>query len=235
MKTVIGICSEDSELYLILAHILKGEGYESRLTADIRELVRADGEAPIDAAILDCRPENRLAATYASLKHEGCFSIPAIAFVKPGAEHQHFELLRSGIEACLVRPLVPAQFLDLLRGILRNVKSKGMSAIDERIVYQDLEMHLEALRVFRGGEEVYLSPTGFNMLRHMLEHPNKVVSRMELISAAWPSNVYVGERTVDVHMSRLRKSLKSSSATELIRTVRLGGYALRMSDNSIAK
>jgi two-component system, OmpR family, phosphate regulon response regulator PhoB len=235
MKMVIGICSEDSELYLVLAHILKAEGYETLLTADIREIVRADGEAPVDAAILDCRPENKLAVAYASVKRQGFFSIPAIAFVTPGAEHQHFELLRSGIEACLVRPLVPAQFLDLLRGILRNAKSKGMSETDERIVYQDLEMHLEALRVFRGGEEVHLSPTGFNMLRHMLEHPNKVVSRMELISAAWPSNVYVGERTVDVHMSRLRKSLKSSSATDPIRTVRLGGYALRTSDNGLLK
>src|SRR5687767_5275308 len=104
MKMVIGICSEDSELYLILAHILKGEGYESRLTADIREVVGAQGEAPIDAAILDCRPENKLSAAYASLKREGSFTIPAIAFVTPGAEHQHFDLLRSGIEACLVRP-----------------------------------------------------------------------------------------------------------------------------------
>ncbi|MFI0847531.1 winged-helix domain-containing protein [Mesorhizobium sp. IMUNJ 23232] len=235
MTMVVGICSEDPELYLVLAHILQGEGYESRLIADIREIQEAAEEASIEVIILDCRPENKLAAAYISFKRERSFSIPTIAFIKPGAEHQYFELLRSGIEACLVRPLVPAQFLDLLRGTVKNGKAKGASESGERICYQDLEMHLKDLRVFRSGEEVYLKPISFNLLRHLLENPNKVVSRTELIRAAWPSNVYVGDRTVDVHMSQLRKSLKSSNAAELIRTVRLGGYALRMGDNAPTK
>lgn len=78
------------------------------------------------------------------------------------------------------------------------------------------------------GTEISLGPIEFKLLRHMLEHPGRVLSRDELTGAAWPGNIYVGPRTVDVHISRLRTSIKQSAHTNpiRIRTVRLGGYAL---------
>jgi len=74
--------------------------------------------------------------------------------------------------------------------------------------------------------EVVLGPIEFKMLRYMLENPERVLSRDELIKAAWPRNVFVGPRTVDVHISRLRRIFRQFSRADMIRTVRLGGYAL---------
>ncbi|MER9331180.1 winged helix-turn-helix domain-containing protein [Mesorhizobium sp. M0488] len=76
------------------------------------------------------------------------------------------------------------------------------------------------------GTEISLGPIEFRLLRRLPENPGRVLSRDELIGAAWPGNVYVGARTVDVHISRLRKSIRHSAHGDVIRTVRLGGYAL---------
>jgi two-component system phosphate regulon response regulator PhoB len=92
--------------------------------------------------------------------------------------------------------------------------------------YGDIEMQIDTHHVRCNGSEVSLGPIEFKLLRYMLANPEKVHSREELIEAAWPASVYVGPRTVDVHISRLRKSLNRSSNSDIIRTVRLGGYAL---------
>jgi two-component system phosphate regulon response regulator PhoB len=87
-------------------------------------------------------------------------------------------------------------------------------------------MQLDTHRVRRNGREIVLGPIEYKLLRCMLQNPEMVLSRDDLIEFAWPGNVYVGGRTVDVHISRLRKALKEGSQTDIIRTVRLAGYAL---------
>jgi len=92
--------------------------------------------------------------------------------------------------------------------------------------YGAIEMELDTYHVRCSGEEVVLGPIEFKLLRHMLENPERVLSRDELIKTAWPRNVFVGPRTVDVHISRLRRCFRPFSRADMIRTVRLGGYAL---------
>jgi two-component system phosphate regulon response regulator PhoB len=87
-------------------------------------------------------------------------------------------------------------------------------------------MNLDTYRVYRNGKEVHLCPIEFRLLRHMLARPGKVFSRNELIRAAWPRNIFVEARTVDVHIGRLRRTLKAAAKTDMIRTVRSAGYAL---------
>ncbi|MCG8593416.1 MAG: winged helix-turn-helix domain-containing protein, partial [Kiloniellales bacterium] len=75
-------------------------------------------------------------------------------------------------------------------------------------------------------KEIHLGPIEYKLLQHLLQAPEQVFSREDLISAAWPDNVYVRLRTVDIHVGRLRKALKSVDKRDLIRTVRSAGYAL---------
>ena len=98
--------------------------------------------------------------------------------------------------------------------------------------FGEIDMEIDTHHVRCNGPEILLGPIEFKLLRHMLENPGKVLTRDELIEAAWPRNVYVGPRTVDVHISRLRRSLKQSSDLDAIRTVRLGGYALEYRSGS---
>ncbi|WP_245424659.1 winged helix-turn-helix domain-containing protein [Sinorhizobium sp. BJ1] len=84
---------------------------------------------------------------------------------------------------------------------------------------------LASHRVCCNGQQIHLGPIEFNLLCHLIENGGKVCSRDELIGAASPDNIYVDARTVDVHIARLRKALKSVSHRSVIRTIRQAGYA----------
>ncbi|WP_353646861.1 response regulator transcription factor [Mesorhizobium sp. WSM2239] len=228
MKPLIVIYSQDAEFYLVLSHILEVDGFASTLTGNVEETLELAAETQVQAVVLDCRPDNTVAKACARLKQDPRTSaLPVVALIAPGAEGQHIELLKSGIDECFVRPMAPGKLLDYLRSRLVADRPPGPATEFGRLLsYGDIEMQLDTHRVRRNGREIVLGPIEFKLLRYMLENPEKVLSRDELIEFAWPGNVYVGARTVDVHISRLRKSLKEASHNDVIRTVRLAGYAL---------
>lgn len=232
MKPLILICSQDAEFYMVLSHILAVEGFATALASDADEMLELAGEAKAQAGILDCRACNTMAEVCSRLRQDGRASaLPLIASIAPGAETQHIALLKSGVDEILVRPFAPAKLLDCLHSRLSGLpRSRPVGPASLR--YGEIEMEIDRHHVRCKDREILLGPIEFKLLRHMLENPGKVLTRDELIEAAWPGNVYVGPRTVDVHISRLRRSLKQSSDLDPIRTVRLGGYALEYRSGS---
>ncbi|TPL21005.1 response regulator transcription factor [Mesorhizobium sp. B2-4-9] len=228
MKPLIVICSQDAEFYLLLSHILEVDGFATTLAASIDEVLGLAADKPVRAVVLDCRPDNQLGARSAGLKQDARTSaLPCVALMSPGAEAQHIELLRSGIDECFVRPFAPAKLLEYLRTRLAVGQiSEQRSRRGKSLAYSDIEMQLDTHRVRCAGKEISLGPIEFKLLRHMLENPEKVLSRDELIAVAWPNSASVSARVVDVHISQLRKLLRRSSRSVAIRTVRLAGYAL---------
>jgi two-component system phosphate regulon response regulator PhoB len=228
MKPSIAICSQDPEFYLLLSHILEVDGFTSALAGTIEEVLELAAKNSVQAVVLDCRPDNQVAASSARLKaHARTSALPCVALVSPGAEIQHIELLRSGIEERFVRPIAPAKLLECLRAKLAIGKSPETGSQNGKSLrYSDVEMQIETHRVRCNGREILLGPIEFRLLRYMLERPEKVISRDEFIGVGWPDSVNVGARTVDVHISQLRKLLKQSCRSAAIRTVRLAGYAL---------
>ncbi|WP_198028844.1 response regulator transcription factor [Mesorhizobium sp. WSM3626] len=229
MKPLIVICSDDAEFYLILSHVLAVDGFTSALASNVNEMLELATELAVHALLLDCQPDNQMAESCGRLRQDARTSaLPVVALIAPGAESQHIALLKSGIDEAFVRPLAPAKLLDYLRsrlGVDRHSGSRLETALS--LNHGDIEMQIDSHHVRCNGREIELGPIEFKLLRHMLENPGKVLSREELIGAAWPNNVHVGPRTVDVHISRLRRSIKLSSHHDVIRTVRLGGYALQ--------
>ncbi|MFB9985506.1 response regulator transcription factor [Mesorhizobium kowhaii] len=233
MKPLVLICSQDAEFYLFLSHILEVDGFTSEPAGGAKEaLARAD-EREFQAVVLDCGPASITgSAICARLKREPrTGSLPIIALIAPGAENQHLDLLKAGIDESFVRPIAPAKLLDCLRAKLALTK-RGSNGFENGgwLSCGKLEMKLDAHRVRGNGHEIHLGPIEFNLLRLLLEAPGKVFTRDELIGAAWPANIHVGVRTVDVHMSRLRKALKEASPGIAIRTVRSAGYSLEELD-----
>ena len=94
----------------------------------------------------------------------------------------------------------------------------------------DLELDPVAHRVRRGGEAVKLGPTEFRLLRHFMERPGRVHSRAQLIDAVWGMDSDIDERTVDVHVRRLRQAVDRPGTDSVIRTVRAAGYAIEFSE-----
>jgi two-component system phosphate regulon response regulator PhoB len=228
MKPLIAICSQDPEFYLLLSHILEVDGFGSALAGTIEEALELAAEKPVQAVVLDCRSGNQMAARSAQLKQDARTSaLPCVALIAPGAESQHIELLRSGIDDRFVRPIAPARLLEFLRSRLALDQTLGTGFQNGKLLrYSDVEMQVDTHRVRCNGRQILLGPIEFRLLRHMLENPEKVISRDELIGVAWPDSVKVDMRTVDVHISQLRKLLKQSCRSAAIRTVRLAGYAL---------
>ncbi len=92
--------------------------------------------------------------------------------------------------------------------------------------FADVVVNVGAYRVYRGGQELALPPTEYQLLCFFLRSPMQVFSRGEIIAAVWPDDRTIDERTVDVHIARLRRCLAQAGQDRLIRTVRTVGYSL---------
>ncbi|WP_244561393.1 response regulator transcription factor [Ensifer aridi] len=212
MNPLVLICSEDAEFYLLFSHILKVDGFASELVGGFEEAVRQSTDREPHAVVLDCRPASTTGpAICAKLKGE--LQIPAppvVALIAPGAEEQHLNLVKAGIDESFVRPFAPAKLLTYLRAALEMSRPASHGSGDSKpLICGDLEVRLASHRVRCNGQQIHLGPIEFNLLRHLIENGGKVCSRDELIRAAWPDNIYVDARTVDVHIARLRKALKT--------------------------
>ncbi|XJN83111.1 response regulator transcription factor (plasmid) [Mesorhizobium terrae] len=228
MKPLVAICSQDADFYLLLSHILEVEGFSSASVSSVDDVAAMALEPRFRAIVLDCRPDNQLAQQSAWLKQDPRTSnVPCVALVHAGAEAQHLQLLRSGVDQCFVRPFAPAMLIEYLHSRLNPGRPRTRVPPSEQVLtFGDVEMQIDAYRVYCAGKEIALGPLEFKLLRHMLENPQKVFSRKDLIGVAWPNTTGVSTRTVDVHISQLRKLLNESSSCAAIRTVRLAGYAL---------
>lgn len=114
----------------------------------------------------------------------------------------------------------------IVAGIRRALRRDRPAVNTRRLDYADVEMDTATHRVRRGERSIHLTPIEYRLLKHFLAHPEEVFTREQLAEAAWSSEAQVGERTVDVHVGRLRRALGAAPDDELIRTVRSVGYAL---------
>src|SRR6476619_3659879 len=114
--------------------------------------------------------------------------------------------------------------------LCRRMRARLRRALPERLSdvlsFGDLEVDREKKRVSRSGRPIDLGPTEYRLLEFLMERPGRVFSREQLLDGVWGSEIYIDERTVDVHVGRLRKALNRGHETDPIRTVRGAGYAL---------
>ena len=100
------------------------------------------------------------------------------------------------------------------------------AGVGQTLTFGDLTLDTERYRVARGGKQIHLGPTEFRLLCTMMERPSRVMSRDQLLDLVWGRDKDVDHRTVDVHIGRLRKALRTDDGKEIIRTVRGAGYSL---------
>jgi two-component system phosphate regulon response regulator PhoB len=109
-----------------------------------------------------------------------------------------------------------------VRALLRRAKPTHVANLLEA---GDIELDRDSHRLRRAGSEIHLGPTEFKLLEFLMQSPGRVYSREQLLDGVWGHDVYIDERTVDVHVGRLRKALNRTGETDPIRTVRGSGYA----------
>ena len=128
--------------------------------------------------------------------------------------------LEGGADDYITKPFAPRELVARIQAVLRRAKSGD----DEVLRSGVLELDAAGHRVSAGGEEIHLGPTEYRLLHFLMTHAERVYSRTQLLDRVWGANVYVEERTVDVHVRRLRKALTSAGADAYIQTVRGAGY-----------
>ncbi len=148
--------------------------------------------------------------------------LPVIMLTARGEEQDRVRGLATGADDYIVKPFSVPELVARVRALLRRV-SPGESR--DLLTFGDLELDRVQHRVRRAGRPLHLGPTEFRLLELLLTNPGRVFSREQLLDRVWGRDVYIDERTVDVHVGRLRKAL-GESARDPIRTVRGTGYSL---------
>jgi two-component system phosphate regulon response regulator PhoB len=230
MKPRILILSQDANFYLVFNHILKVDGFDTELAGSEEEALKIVSAQSVAAIILSSNaglaapPGAIMRLKSASLER----SVRTIASLAAGHEPLYLDLLKADVDQIFVMPYAPERLLNYLRTVLGldDQSSTAQGLAGTTLSVGKLEVFREKHCVLYDGIEIPLQPIQFKLLCAMMMEPGKVFSRDELIGTAWPRNVHVEPRTVDVHISRLREALKRTAGRNLIRTVRSAGYGL---------
>ena len=150
-------------------------------------------------------------------------SLPVIMLTAKGEEEDKIKGLDSGVDDYLTKPFSFNELMARMKAVLRR---SNPNIVSDSLEFEDLSLDRIEKRVFRGQQEINLGPTEFRLLEFFLTNPKRVYSRDQILENVWPNNVNVENRTIDVHIRRLRQSINLENKKELIRTVRSSGYSL---------
>jgi len=225
MNASILIVEDEEALTLLLRYNLETQGYEvetiargdeadTRLKEGTPDLVILDWMLPGLSGIELCRrlrarPETR--------------QLPIIMLTARGEESERVRGLSTGADDYIVKPFSVPELLARVNALLRRASPERVADV---LSFGDIAIDREKKRVSRGGQAIDLGPTEYRLLEFLMERPGRVFSREQLLDGVWGSDIYIDERTVDVHVGRLRKALNRGHSSDPIRTVRGAGYAL---------
>ncbi len=225
MQPSVLIVEDDTALSELLQWHFNSEGYEVRATADGEDALIMVREEMPDLIVLDWMIESLSGVEVCRQLRKARESarVPIMMLTARGEEEDKIRGLKTGADDYLTKPFSPRELLARAEALLRRSRP---ALAGEMLAFADLELDPAAHRVKRGGEVLHLGPTEFRLLRHFMEKPRRVHSRQQLIDAVWGMDKEIDERTVDVHIRRLRQAIDRPGSTELIRTVRSAGYAM---------
>lgn len=219
------LVEDDTALSELLEYRFENEGYAVRATADGEEALVMAAEDTPDLVILDWMIEgvSGIEVCRRLRREKGTAHVPIIMLTARESEDDRVRGLETGADDYLTKPFSPRELLARVSAVLRRVRP---ALAGETIEAGDLRLDPVAHRLERRGREVAVGPTEYRLIRFFMEHPRRVFSRGQLLDAVWGTGSEIEERTVDVHIRRLRKAIALENVPDPIRTVRSAGYAL---------
>ena len=148
--------------------------------------------------------------------------IPIIMLTARGEEEDQVQGFDAGADDYVIKPFSPRALVARIQALLRRQSSEKVQT--DQITAGNMLLDLESHRFYVSDEEIKLGPTEFKLVHFFMSHPNRVFSRTQLLDHVWGVNVVVEERTVDVHIRRLRKLLEPTNVADYIQTIRGSGY-----------
>ena len=225
MSPLILIVEDEPPLVEMLKYNFESAGFRTSVATDGQEALFQAEELTPDLILLDWMlPEYSGIEICRKLRdREATQSVPIIMLTARSEEDDRILGLNSGADDYVVKPFSPKELVARVQATLRR-SQPGFA--EDKLVYADLTMDLDAHKVFRSEMPIHLGPTEYRLLQVLMQRPTRVFSREQLLDRIWGRDIYVEERTVDVHIRRLRKALNENDRPDIIRTVRGGGYSL---------
>jgi len=224
MTATILIVEDEADLTELLRYNLESEGYRivtaengeeavERIRDGVPDLILLDWMLPGLSGIELCR---RWRARDETAR------VPIIMITARGEEEERVRGLATGADDYVVKPFSMPELGARIKALLRRSSPQLATTL---LKAGDLELDRQSHRVRRAGRDLHLGPTEYRLLEYLMRHPGRVYSREQLLDGVWGNDVYVDERTVDVHVGRLRKAINRGREIDPIRTVRGAGYA----------
>lgn len=223
VKDKILIVEDEEAIRDMLGYALMKEGFDCGEAADVDQ-----ARATIDAnrpnlILLDWMLPGMSGIDYARRLRSApeTKDIPIIMLTAKGEESDKVKALDSGADDYITKPFSTKELVARVKAVLRRYSGDNDSGVIE---VGGLLLDSDTYRVTANEQEIEISPTEFKLLHFFITHPERVYSRSQLLDHVWGENVYVEERTVDVHIRRLRKTLEPFEFDKFIQTVRSVGY-----------
>lgn len=225
MPARILVIEDDASLATLLEYNLGAAGYETRVAASAEDGELLIAEELFDLVVLDWMlPEMSGIELCKRLRRSGkSESLPILMLTARGEEADRVRGLATGADDYVVKPFSVPELMARVQALLRRAAPRRVS---EQLTSGDITMDRAGHRVTRGNREVQLGPTEYKLLEVLLESTGRVLGRSQLIDRVWGTTAEIDERTIDVHIGRLRKALVRGDEVDPIRTVRGAGYVI---------
>ena len=226
MDSTILTVEDDPGLQEILTLNLQNAGYRVLRANSIRQAEALVNTTLPQLILLDWMLPDTPGLSFArKLRSESrTMAVPIILLTGRDAESDKITGLEAGADDYLIKPFSPRELLARIKAVMRRCAPQHA---DMAVEIAGLKLDPAARRIVGNGQDIELGALEFRMLRFFMTHPGRVYSRAQLLDEIWGNNVYVEERTVDVHIRRLRQALAPTGHEDLLETVRGVGYCFR--------
>lgn len=223
MTPRILVVEDESAIRDMVSFALRRAGMDAITVPDVPAAQHAIADKLPDLILLDWMLPGTSGLEYARRlkRDELTRETPIIMLTARSEEDDRVMGLDAGLDDYVVKPFSTRELVSRIKAVLRRTAPQ----IDEmRIEIGDLKIDTASQRVFVRGEHVHLGPTEFKLLLFFMSHPERVYTRGQVLDNVWGATVYIEERTIDVHIRRLRKALEPYQCEDYIQTVRGSGY-----------
>lgn len=217
------LVEDEAPIREMLKFVLEQSGYETLEAEDFDIALQKVVEPYPDLILLDWMLPGGSGVQLAKRlkQHEFTRDIPIIMVTARGEEEDKVRGLDSGADDYVTKPFSPKELVARIKAVIRRVTP---TSSEEQIEYKGLRLDPVSHRTTANDEPLDMGPTEFKLLHFFMAHAERVYSREQLLDNVWGTNVYVEDRTVDVHIRRLRKAISRFGHDEMIQTVRGSGY-----------
>ncbi|MBS3955527.1 MAG: phosphate regulon transcriptional regulator PhoB [Methylomicrobium sp.] len=223
------VVEDEDAIRDMLVMVLEQAGFNATGISDAEQANKSLSDHQPDLIVLDWMLPGMSGVEWARRlkKDQFCREIPIILLTARGEEEDKVRGLEIGADDYMTKPFSPKELVARIRAVLRRAgKIQDLAQITLGDIILDTEQH----RLTLGDKQLEVSPTEFRLMQFFMTHPDKVYSRTQLLDQVWGRSVYIEERTVDVHIRRLRKILAEYGREDLVQTVRGFGYRFSLID-----